>query len=144
MTKEEIAGLLPHGESMCLLESVEAWDDDGISCRTTTHRDRRNPLIFHGRLTVTSGLEYAAQAMGIHVRLFNRRLHEKPQVGLIGAVRDVTVAVERLDDLNADLLVNAVRVAEGENSFMYRFTLASDGRNIMKGRASIFLKDDPL
>lgn len=142
--KEEMAGLLPHGESMCLLESVEAWDEEGISCRTTTHRDRGNPLMFHGRLTISSGLEYAAQAMGIHVGLVGRRFRTKPRIGLIGAVRDVSVAVERLDDLNADLHVQAIRVAEGENSFMYRFMLASDNREIMTGRASIFLKDTPL
>ena len=41
LTKEEIGRLLPHGPSMCLLESVEVWDDLTISCRTTTHRDPR-------------------------------------------------------------------------------------------------------
>jgi predicted hotdog family 3-hydroxylacyl-ACP dehydratase len=54
---------------MCLLESVEAWDDVTIRCLASTHRDQRNPLRFHGRLTASAGLEYAAQAMGAHVGL---------------------------------------------------------------------------
>ena len=59
----------PHGESMCLLDAVDSWDDRTITCRTSSHRDHRNPLRAGGRLMITAGLEYAAQAMGVHVGL---------------------------------------------------------------------------
>jgi predicted hotdog family 3-hydroxylacyl-ACP dehydratase len=143
MIKEEIGRLLPHGESMCLLDTVEDWDEVTISCRTSTHRDRGNPLLFRGCLTVSSGLEYAAQAMGLHVGLLHRQRRTEPQIGYVGAVRDVIFAVERLDDLVPDLLIAADKIAEGVNSYMYRFAVTLDGRAIIEGRASIFLKDRP-
>jgi predicted hotdog family 3-hydroxylacyl-ACP dehydratase len=32
MLKAEIGLLLPHGESMCLLDAVDSWDDRTITC----------------------------------------------------------------------------------------------------------------
>ena len=125
---------------MCLLDSVETWDDTTISCRTSTHRDQRNPLRAHGRLTVSAALEYAAQAMGAHVGLLDRFRRTENQIGYIGGVRDVTFSVSRLDDLAGDLTVDATRMVEGENSYMYRFTVSHRGLAIIEGRASIFVK----
>jgi predicted hotdog family 3-hydroxylacyl-ACP dehydratase len=138
--KDEIERLLPHGGSMCLLESVETWDDLTISCRTSTHRDQRNPLRFHGRLTAQAGLEYAAQAMGVHVGLLDGGRQADNRIGLVGAVRDVVFASDRLDDLEGDLIVSATRMVEGENSYMYSFTVLHGARTIIEGRASIFVK----
>ena len=125
---------------MCLLDSVETWDDTTISCRTSTHRDHRNPLRARGRLTVSAGLEYAAQAMGAHVGLLDRDRGTENQIGYIGGVRDVTFSVNRLDDLAGDLTVDATRMVEGENSYMYRFRVSHSGLAIIEGRASIFVK----
>jgi len=125
---------------MCLLDSVETWDDTTISCRTSTHRDQRNPLRARGRLTVSAGLEYAAQAMGAHVGLLDRDRRTEIQIGYVGSVRDVTFSVNRLDDLAGDLTVDATRMVEGENSYMYRFTVSHSGLAIIEGRASIFVK----
>jgi predicted hotdog family 3-hydroxylacyl-ACP dehydratase len=125
---------------MCLLDSVETWDDTTISCRTSTHRDQRNPLRARGRLTVSAGLEYAAQAMGAHVGLVDGSRRSENQIGYVGGVRDVTFSVTRLDDLAGDLTVDATRMVEGENSYMYRFTVSHSGLAIIEGRASIFVK----
>lgn len=125
---------------MCLLDSVETWDDTTISCRTSTHRDQRNPLRARGRLTVSAGLEYAAQAMGAHVGLVDGSRRNENQIGYVGGVRDVTFSVTRLDDLAGDLTVDATRMVEGENSYMYRFTVSHSGLAIIEGRASIFVK----
>jgi predicted hotdog family 3-hydroxylacyl-ACP dehydratase len=125
---------------MCLLDSVETWDDTTISCRTSTHRDQRNPLRARGRLTVSAGLEYAAQAMGAHVGLVDGIRRSENQIGYVGGVRDVTFSVTRLDDLAGDLTVDATRMVEGENSYMYRFTVSHSGLAIIEGRASIFVK----
>jgi predicted hotdog family 3-hydroxylacyl-ACP dehydratase len=138
--KDEIERLLPHGDSMCLLESVETWDDLTISCRTSTHRDRRNPLRFRGRLTAQAGLEYAAQAMGAHVGLLNRDRQADNRIGLVGAVRNVIFTTDRLDDLEGELIVNATRMVEGDNSYMYSFAIIHGTRAIIEGRASIFVK----
>ena len=125
---------------MCLLESVEAWDGLMITCVTSTHRDQQNPLRFKGRLTVSAGLEYAAQAMGAHVGLVDGRRLAEQQIGLVGSVRDVVFTTDRLDDLNGRLVVNARRLIEGEQGYMYHFTVTHEACKLIEGRASIFVK----
>ena len=141
--REEIGQLLPHGASMCLLDVVDAWDQTSISCHTSTHRDPQNPLRSRGCLTVSAGLEYAAQAMGVHVGLLDRHGGFRNQIGYIGSVRDVVFTANRLDDLPGDLLVDATRIVEGDHSYMYRFTVSHGGLAIIEGRASIFVKAEP-
>ena len=140
LAKEEIARLLPHGPGMCLLDSVESWNDSTISCRTSTHRDPGNPLRFRGRLTIAAGLEYAAQAMGAHVGLLRGLQQGAPRVGLVGSVREVVFSAEHLDDFKGALLVKARRLVEGELGYMYEFTVAHGALELIQGRASIFLK----
>jgi predicted hotdog family 3-hydroxylacyl-ACP dehydratase len=138
--KEEIGRLLPHGDSMCLLESVEAWDERTISCLTATHRDPSNPLRFKGRLTASAGLEYAAQAMGAHVGLVNGDHDREHRIGLVGGVRDVVFTTDCLDHLDGWLIVDARRLVEGEQGYMYHFTVSHRTSKLIEGRASIFIK----
>jgi predicted hotdog family 3-hydroxylacyl-ACP dehydratase len=140
LTKDEIGRLLPHGESMCLLDSVEAWDALTISCRTSTHQDQRNPLRFRGRLTAAAGLEYAAQAMGAHVGLIEGIQTDGRRIGLVGSVREVRFSADRLDHLDGPLIVNARRLIEGEQGYLYQFTVAHGTLTLIEGRASIFVK----
>ena len=128
---------------MRLLDTVEAWDETTIRCRTATHRNSDHPLRYHGRLSVSVGLEYAAQAMGVHVGLRDHDRQTAGRIGYVGSVRDVTFGVERLDDTASDLIVEATRLAEGDQSYMYRFTLLLDSRAIIEGRAAIFIKAVP-
>ena len=128
---------------MRLLDTVEAWDATTIRCRTSTHRDPNHPLRSHGCLSVSVGLEYAAQAMGVHVGLLDRDCQTVGRIGYVGSVRDVIFGVERLDDTAVDLIIEATRLAEGDQSYMYRFTVALGDRAVIEGRASIFLKVIP-
>jgi len=65
---------------------------------------------------------------------------KRDRIGLVGAVRDVTFSIDRLDDLEGDLVVNARRMVEGDDSYMYHFLVTHKARAIIEGRASIFVK----
>ena len=125
---------------MRLLAAVERWDEQAINCRATSHQASENPLRHGGQLPAIAGLEYAAQAMGVHVGLTNQDRNVHGSIGYVGAVRDLVLAVERLDDLPGELCIDAVRLMAGHDSFMYRFTLSAGNLEIMSGRASIFIK----
>ena len=125
---------------MCLLEFVDTWDSATISCRTKTHQDRQNPLRFKGRLTAAAGLEYAAQAMGAHVGLVAGDRVGEHRLGLVGGVRDVVFSIDRLDDLDGCLIVNARRMVEGAEGYLYHFTVSHGACTLIEGRASIFIK----
>ena len=140
LTKEELSTFLPHAGAMHLIDRVESWDDTTIQCCTRSHHDLANPLRRDTRLESVTGLEYAAQAMGVHVGLLNRTQSTGGLIGYLGGLRDVVVSVDRLDECPAELTINATRLFEGDNSFLYQFSISSGGRNVMTGRASIFLK----
>jgi predicted hotdog family 3-hydroxylacyl-ACP dehydratase len=140
LTKEELSTFLPHAEAMRMIDRVESWDDTAIQCCTWSHHDPGNPLRHGARLEAVTGLEYAAQAMGVHVGLLNRTQSTRGLIGYVGGLRDVVVSVDRLDECPAELTIDATRVFEGDNSFMYQFSISSEGQDVMTGRASIFLK----
>ena len=140
LTKEELNALLPHAGAMRLIDRVESWDATTIRCHAQSHRDRGNPLRHHAGLEADAGLEYAAQAMGIHVGLLNQSQSMDGLIGYVGGLRDVVLGVDRLDRCLAELTIDAMRLVEGEKSFMYRFVISPGGQDVITGRASIFLK----
>ena len=143
LTKDDLSTFLPHTGAMRLIDLVESWDATTIRCRTQSHRDVANPLRQGGRLDAVTGLEYAAQAMGVHVGLLNRERSTEGLIGYVGGVKDVVLSVDRLDDCPDELTIEVSRLFEGGESFMYQFSISSGGHNMMTGRASIFLKREP-
>jgi len=125
---------------MRLLQAVERWDESSITCWASSHRDFANPLRHRGLLPAVAGLEYAAQAMGVHVGLVGHTTRTEGVIGYVGGVRDLVLAVERLDDLPDDFCIEARRLTEGANSVMYQFRITAGAHEVMTGRASIFLK----
>ena len=140
LTKEELSRFLPHEGTMRLIDRVESWDPTTIRCHTWSHHDQGNPLRQGTRLETVTGLEYAAQAMGVHLGLLTRTQSTDGLIGYVGGLRDVVLGVDRLDDCPAELTIDAMRLFEDDNSFMYQFSISSGGRDVMTGRASIFLK----
>jgi predicted hotdog family 3-hydroxylacyl-ACP dehydratase len=143
LTKDELAAFLPHAGAMRLLDRVASWDELSIRCHTKTHHDPVNPLRRGARLDAVAGLEYAAQAMGVHVGLRDGGMPSGRSIGYVGGVRDVVLGIDRLDDCPDELTVDATRLFMGDDSFLYRFAISSGGREVMSGRASIFLKRTP-
>ena len=121
---------------MCLLEEVLSHDDERIVCRAVSHRDAGNPLCENGALHAACGVEYAAQAMAIHGALCGGR---DVTPGVLAGLREVQLAVERLDDLHEDLIVTATRVLGDRARLLYEFTIAAGAREVMRGRATVIL-----
>jgi len=140
LTKEELTAFLPHAGAMRLIDCVESWDDLTIRCLTRSHHYPMNPLRQGVRLEAVTGLEYAAQAMGLHVGLLDRTRLANGLLGYVGGLRDVVLMVDRLDLHPAELTIDARRLFEDSQSFIYQFAISSGGQDVMKGRASIFLK----
>jgi len=140
LNKDQLSTLLPHAGTMRLIDGVETWDAMTIRCRVQSHRDPSNPLRHNGRLDAVAGLEYAAQAMGVHVGLLAEGPSKGPSIGFVGGLRDVVFGRNRLDDCLGDLTIDAERLFADERSFLYRFAIEFQGRTVLSGRASIFLE----
>ena len=129
---------LPHQGSMCLLDAVTEWDAQRIRCTASSHCAPDNPLRAHDRLGAACGIEYAAQAMAAHGALL-AAADNPPRAGYLASVRGVELHVARLDDIAADLEVEAERLSGDDNTILYGFRVSAAGRELLSGRAAVVL-----
>ena len=135
-----IAAHVPHHGAMCLLDRVDRWDAMQVCCIATSHRDATNPLRAHGRLGAACGIEYAAQAMAVHGALCaSSDPSAATRPGMLASARGVTVAVDRLDDIAADLTIVATRQAADTRAIAYAFEVLAGDRVLLVGRATVML-----
>ena len=62
-----------------------------------------------------------------------------PRPGFLASVRSAVLHVGRLDDIQQDLTVQAVRVTGDGGTVLYDFTLHAGERLLVEGRAAIVL-----
>ena len=128
---------------MCLLDAVQDWSADAITCVANSHTDPANPLRADGRLGAANGIEYAAQAMAIHGALLAGN-DGQPRQGYLTSVRGVTLHAARLDDLPGPLLVRAERLSGDANNILYQFSVSHADRCLLAGRAAVVLDASAL
>ena len=124
------------------MDSVTAWDHDRIRCEAGSHRAEGNPLRAHGRLGAACGIEYAAQAMAVHGALVAEALGgaaAAPKIGYLASIRGLTLYVERLDDLDSVLTIDAERLSGDDNTLLYGLSLHAGPALLMSGRAVVVL-----
>jgi predicted hotdog family 3-hydroxylacyl-ACP dehydratase len=131
----DIRKLVPHAGAMCLLERIERADEKEVVCGTFTHRAPTNPLRRNGRLAALHLAEYGAQAMAVHGGLANPAATARG--GMLVAIRDLTLGVARLDDIDAELIIHAVRLVANESGQIYSFSASAAGRELGRGRVSV-------
>jgi predicted hotdog family 3-hydroxylacyl-ACP dehydratase len=140
-----IAGHIPHQGDMCLLDQVQMWDQQYIQCRAVSHRSASNPLRAYGRLGGACGIEYAAQAMAVHGALLTAHENNpRPRAGFLVSVRGTQLHVARLDDISADLQVEATCITRSDNNILYQFSVSASGQRLLDGRAAIVTDADAL
>lgn len=130
---------IPHQGTMCLLEAVRHWSDSDIQCRAHSHLALDNPLRNAHGLPISAGIEYAAQAMAVHGALL-ASADQLPEVGYLTSVRNVEWWTPRLDDVGAELTVQATRISGNEVSLLYDFSLLCNERLLLRGRAGVMIK----
>ena len=135
---DAIAALIPHQGDMCLLDRVIDWSEQNIECSAVSHRSAENPLRRNGRLGVTIGIEYAAQAMAVHGSLLAAR-DTAPKKGMITRVQRIALHAERLDDCPDALLITAERLMGDERVVRYGFEVRCGDRLLLEGEASVIL-----
>jgi predicted hotdog family 3-hydroxylacyl-ACP dehydratase len=130
---------IPHRGRMCLLDEILEWDAQHVRCRSGTHRAADNPLRSQGRLGAACGIEYAAQAMAVHGALTaGAHLSEAPPAaGFLAGVRDVRLQVLRFDDMEADLICDALLLAGDGRTALYEFAVACGAQPLLSGRATV-------
>jgi predicted hotdog family 3-hydroxylacyl-ACP dehydratase len=150
MNHDSICAHLPHAGRMCLLERLESWNGDFITCIANSHRDAENPLRCDGRLHAVAGVEYAAQVMALHGNLLSATetptardggsaknagaAFRPPAMGYLASVRDLKLDIEDLGAIPEDLRVTAHRLSGDTSGFIYEFEIRAGARIVLSGR----------
>ena len=135
----QIAELIPHSGTMCLLQTLDAWDKQHIVCRADNHRDPHNPLRTRSGLLSPNAVEYAAQAMALHGALIGIEAGVPATPGYLASTRGVQLHRLRLDDLPGELHITATRQAGDARQILYAFTVSHAGEPVAEGRAAVVL-----
>ena len=134
-----ILALVPHQGPMCLWDEVVDWNAHGIRLRARNHVDPGHPLRARDRLHAVALCEYGAQAMAVHGGLLAQAQGGRAAAGVLVALREVELRVERIDDLPGAIEGEAELVAASEASQQYVFRLFHEGRLLAQGRAAAML-----
>jgi predicted hotdog family 3-hydroxylacyl-ACP dehydratase len=133
---------IPHQGRMCLLEEVLDWSPDKIRCRIAPPFSVDHPLRAHGRLGAAAGVELAGQTMAVHAALLADGTEAAPRAGFLASLRGVRMHVLRLDDVQGELICDAVRLAGDGGTAVYQFELRAMTKCLMSGRATVVLDAD--
>ncbi len=138
--REILRELLPHRGAMCLLDSVERWDDDSILCRATSHALPDNPLRREGRLDAIAGVEYASQAVAIHGALKTAGARGSREAYL-ATVSKVVLGCEQLDTYADTLEIEAKHLTDNRDACIYTFSVCAAGEELLSGKVMIAFRD---
>ena len=137
--RDEIARMIPHSGSMCLLHSVVEWSHKAIVCAALSHRDSDNPMRDAGILPGLCGIEYAAQAMAVHGAL-TAATHGRPRAGYLASLRDVQCSADRLDTIADELTIEAEQLMASGAQVIYQFSVRTADAQLLSGRAAVVLE----
>jgi predicted hotdog family 3-hydroxylacyl-ACP dehydratase len=140
-THIDIAALIPHQGSMCLLHEVISWDDHHIRCSAISHRDPQHPLRSAQGLLAVSGIEYGAQAIAVHGGLLAENPHA-PRAGYLANAKDVSWSIAQLDTISDDLIVDAKKLISESGRSIYEFTLSAQEKILVQGRVAVVLEGE--
>lgn len=134
LSRAQFEALIPHSGGMCLIDWVEFWDERSIYCTSKTHLKKSNPLRARGELYSIHLLEYGAQAMAIHGGL----LRGPATAGMLAALRNVRLYVDRADHINAPIRITATAVANSADTAIYNFEVSElNGSVLIEARATV-------
>ena len=139
-SKKELCHLLPHSGAMCLLDSVLHWDATTIVCTASSHTEPQNPLRLREGLETVCGLEYAAQAIGVHICLTASSTNKGLAMGYLGGIKHVKFHSPHLHTFSDGLEIQSEILLGQETSFIYSFIVKAGLMVLLEGRASIFVK----
>lgn len=131
----DIHTLIPHAGEMCLLERIVSAGESEIVCATFSHRSPTNPLRRDGILAALHLAEYGAQTMAVHGGL--QSAGEAARGGMLVAIRDLRLHVARIDDIENELAVRAVKMVAHSGGRIYSFSVLAGERELATGRVSV-------
>lgn len=129
-----LSELLPHKAPMVLIDSVTRWNGTAIECEANTHLAASNPLRINGVLSIYAGVEYAAQAMALHLRLNSQNTDQAPRKGFVAVASRLNACTQNLDDIQAPLHINLQQLVVNDQGALFQFNLSASTQELLQGQ----------
>lgn len=132
MDHAQIAALIPHGESMCLLDEVISWDAAQLHSRSNHFATSTNPLFEDEQLDSILLIEYAAQAAAIHAALLHSGLGDK-RPAYIGAVKNIEL-LEPIGNNHLPIDIQVECLLNNSSGAIYQISVLQSDKILLRGR----------
>jgi predicted hotdog family 3-hydroxylacyl-ACP dehydratase len=129
-----VTSCLPHGDGMCLLDGVLAWDETMIECVTTAATPAQHPLSRGGHLHAIMAAEYAAQATAIHGAL--RAPDTPPMEGRLAGIRELAWEAAELTASRPARVYCFERMRQ-QQALIYGFELSDQHNRLVSGEVTV-------
>ncbi|SMN12212.1 3-hydroxydecanoyl-[ACP] dehydratase [uncultured Candidatus Thioglobus sp.] len=134
----ELCDLIPHAGKMCLIDTVDVWDNDSIVCTTKTHQQPDNPLLSNGVLPISALIEYGAQAMAVHGALLAQKAGEQMQEGYLAALKNIEFHQNSaVNGILLPLSIKATKQFATQGNMIYQFSVVFKGNDLISGTATV-------
>jgi predicted hotdog family 3-hydroxylacyl-ACP dehydratase len=133
INKAEIETLIPHQGIMCLIDQVDSWGQETLICRSHSHLNPENPLRMNDQLSSIHLLEYGAQSIAIHGGL----LRKAKRPGFLAAIRHAEFFIDRIDNLDAEIIINTKAEVKTDTGAVYEFVITADSQTLLTSRATV-------
>lgn len=133
MERGAIAQRIPHGESMCMLDSLLAWDERTICCGSISHRRPDNPLCEDVSLGSICLVEFCAQAAALHSALLQEG-EKGAGLAYLGAVKQLQLVQAAVEPAVEQLQLDARCEVTNPGGAIYYIRALGDGLLLLEGR----------
>lgn len=139
-----IATRVPHAGVMCLLDTVQHWDEAHILCSAAAPTDS-HPLMRDGAVPSIAAVEYAAQASAVHGALLSEAQSKPLQrsSGLLAKLMQVELFADALPSGQA-LAIRAEMLSRDHAACLYSFEVRAQDSLIARGRFMVALSSAPV
>lgn len=137
---EKIADLIPHGESMSLLDRIVEWGDDFVVCATTSHQCSNNPLKFDGKLPSLCLVEYGAQAAAVHAAIVASRVDEQGKPAYVGNFKNIQCQRDNVDNDLPEIMVRAEKEASSSAGAIYQLRASVNDTDLVTATMTLLMR----
>ena len=134
LDRRAVEALVPQSGAMCLLDAVEDWDSEQITC-TAALRLQDHPLARAGSVPGVIACEYAAQATAVHGALLDGA--GSPRAGMLASLVDVQLHCASFPRQPSEVVVHARLRSRTDAACLYAFDVASGGSAIAEGQLMV-------
>ena len=145
--RSSICRYLPHGAGAVLLDVVAHTDHDTSICKSSRHKDVRNPFRVERAgqwcLPASAAIEFAAQAIALHGALGGRGGSDaQPASAYIARLKGVTWKPVLLSDVAGELTISATCTGRLASGAEYTFEItAEDMGRLASGTAIVMFAE---